>query len=167
MVSATGEVTSQEQELAVNFVAASDRLHTAGQPDAARLSSLAGMGYGLVINLAPPAARGAIATEGSLVAATGVSYVNIPVDWQHPQYADFEFFSGVLNQSGARRVFIHCQMNMRASLFTFLYRVVYEQTDPRVAYRDVIKVWEPKDQWLDFARLVLSKHHIQFDFSSK
>ncbi|MBF8269754.1 MAG: Beta-lactamase hydrolase-family protein [Gammaproteobacteria bacterium] len=167
MVSMSGEAIAQEQELAINFVAVSDRLHTAGQPDEAHLSSLASRGYGLVINIAPPASRGSIATEGKLVAETGIAYVNIPVDWQNPQYADFELFSGIMQQAGTRRVLVHCQMNMRASLFTFLYRVVHEQVDPKEAYRFVSKVWEPKDQWLAFARLVLNKNNIQFEFSKK
>ena len=157
---------SQEQELAVNFVAVTDRLHTAGQPDAAHLSSLAGRGYELVVYIAPPTSRGAIETEGKLVAATGIAYVNIPVDWQNPQYDDFELFSGILNQSGRRRVLIHCQVNMRASLFTFLYRVVHEKADPREAYRFVTKVWEPQEQWLTFAQMVLSRNNIQFEFSN-
>ena len=163
----TGRTNSQEQQLAVNFVAVTDRLDTAGQPDAAHLSSLAGRGYELVINLAPPASRGSVETEGKLIAETGVAYVNIPVDWQNPRFSDFELFSGVLNQSGERRVLVHCQMNMRASLFTFLYRVVHERVDPQEAYRSVAKVWEPKDQWLVFAQTVLSRHNIKFDFPGK
>ena len=162
-----GRTNSQEQQLAVNFVAVTERLHTAGQPDSAQLSSLADRGYELMINLAPPTSRGAIETEGKLVAETGIAYVNIPVDWQHPQYADFELFSGILNQSGRRRVLIHCQVNMRASLFTFLYRVVHEKADPREAYRFVTKVWEPQEQWLTFARQVLEKNNIKFKFTDK
>lgn len=158
---------AQEQPLAVNFVKVTDRLDTAGQPDSDHLSSLAEQGYGLVINLAPPASRGSIATEAGLVAGSGITYVNIPVDWQAPKLADFELFSGVMDQAGGRKVLVHCQMNMRASMFTFLYRVVHDTVPPAEAYRYVSQVWIPKDQWLDFGRMVLKKHHIEFDFPAR
>jgi len=51
------------------------------------------MGYGLVINLAPPTTTGSISDEGMLVRADGISYLNIPVDWHSPRYEDFELFS--------------------------------------------------------------------------
>jgi len=154
---------TQADPLAVNYVVASERLHTSGQPESEQLSTLADRGFELVINLAPPTSRNAIATEGQLVTATGASYLNIPVDWQAPAYADFELFSGVLNQAGDRQVLIHCMVNYRASLFTFLYRVVHEQVPAAEAYEAVKQVWEPEDQWLRFADMVLERHEIDFD----
>ena len=53
--------------------------------------------------------------------------MNIPVDWENPQEADFERFSTTLAGAGERRVLVHCQMNMRASMFTFLYRVTHDR----------------------------------------
>lgn len=154
---------TQTAPLAVNYVVASDRLHTAGQPDGEQLSSVAERGFDLVINLAPPTSRDAIANEGQLVTETGASYLNIPVDWQSPAYADFELFSGVLNQSGDRRVLVHCRLNYRASLFTFLYRVVHEQVPAEEAFEAVARVWEPQDQWVAFGQMVLDRHSIDFE----
>jgi len=153
---------AQVDPLAVNYVIASDRLHTAGQPDSAQLGTLADRGFELVINLAPPTSRNAVATEGQLVAETGVSYLNIPVDWQDPTYDDFELFSGVLNQSGERQVLVHCMLNYRASMFTFLYRVVHERVPAQEAYEAVSQVWEPEEQWTTFGRMVLDRHGIEF-----
>lgn len=158
---------ARENELAVNFVEISEKLHTSGQPDSEVLSSLADRGYEMVINLAPPTSRGSIATEGKLIADTGITYVNIPVDWRNPEYADFELFSGIMKQSGGRKVLVHCQMNMRVSMFTFLYRVVYENIPPEQAYEFVKKVWEPRDQWTAFGKQVLQKHNIDFEFPEK
>ena len=78
------------------------------------------------MNLAPPTNQGAVADEGKLVAEDGPTYVNIPVSWQQPTYEDFELFSAVMNGARDRKVLVHCQLNMRASAFTFLYRVVHE-----------------------------------------
>lgn len=155
--------TAQTEPLAVNYVVASDRLHTAGQPDGDQLTTVADRGFDLVINLAPPSSRNAIANEGQLVTGTGASYLNIPVDWQNPAYADFELFSGVLNQSGNRRVLVHCMLNYRASLFTFLYRVVHEQVPAEEAFEAVAEVWEPEDQWVTFGQMVLDRHGIAFE----
>jgi len=124
-----------------NFVAVSERIHTSGQPSAAQLGGLRDKGYGLVINLAPPTTTGSISDEGMLVARTGISYPNIPVDWHSPRYEDFELFSNVLRQSDSMRVLVHCQVNKRASVFTFLFRVVHDGAAPDRAWENVNAVW--------------------------
>jgi len=146
-----------------NFVAVSERIHTSGQPSAAQLGGLKDMGYGLVINLAPPTTTGSISDEGMLVARTGISYLNIPVDWHSPRYEDFELFSNVLRQSGSMRVLVHCQVNKRASVFTFLFRVVHDGAAPDRAWENVDAVWVPDEQWKDFARMILKRHKIEYD----
>ena len=147
----------------VNFVAASQRLHTAGQPSQVQLGQLRAKGYAFIINLATPASSGAIPEEGMLIAKTGISYLNIPVDFKTPAYEDFELFSNLLKQTGTRRVLVHCQVNKRASVFTFLYRVVHEGVAPDTAWGNVTSVWAPDPQWLDFIRMVLKRHSIVYD----
>ncbi|HEX2827567.1 MAG TPA: protein tyrosine phosphatase family protein [Burkholderiales bacterium] len=146
-----------------NFIAITDRLHTSGQPSEAQLKGLARSGYGLVVNLAPPTTTGSLPNEGALVAGNGIAYVNIPVDWDKPRYEDFVLFSDVLRRAGERRVLVHCQMNFRASTFTFLYRVVHQGVDPALAYDQVTAVWAPHDRWKAFAREVLAGHRIDFE----
>ncbi len=149
--------------IAVNYVAATERLHTAGQPDAATLSTLAEQGFELVVNLAPPNNQGAVAEEGKLVAEDGPTYVNIPVNWQKPTIEDFELFSAVMNGARDRKVLVHCQLNMRASAFTFLYRVVHERVPPQEAMKALQAVWIPRDQWAEFTADVLARNHIDFE----
>jgi protein tyrosine phosphatase (PTP) superfamily phosphohydrolase (DUF442 family) len=149
--------------LAVNYVAATERLHTAGQPDAATLATLGEQGFELVINLAPPNNQGAVADEGKLVAEDGPTYVNIPVNWQKPTYEDFELFSAVMNGARDRKVLVHCQLNMRASAFTFLYRVIDEHVPPEEAMKALRAVWIPKDQWATFTAEVLERNNIDFE----
>ncbi len=156
-------IMAQVRPLAVNYVVASEKLHTSGQPDTGQLSSIASLGFDLVINLATPTSQNAVPTEGQLITATGVSYLNIPVDWRAPTYDDFEFFSGVLNQSGHRQVLIHCALNFRASMFTFLYRVVHEQVLPEDAFKSVAQVWDPEEHWVEFGQMVLDRYKIDFE----
>jgi protein tyrosine phosphatase (PTP) superfamily phosphohydrolase (DUF442 family) len=150
-------------EAPMNFVAVSGRIHTSGQPSAAQLGGLHARGYELVVNLAPPTSAGSIADEGMRVAQTGTVYINIPVDWHAPRYDDFLLFSDILDRAGHRQALVHCQINKRASLFTFLYRVVREGVSPDLAYESVTAIWAPDEHWKDFARLVLKRHNIDFE----
>ena len=91
------------------------------------------------MNLAPPSNQGAVADEGKLVAEDGPTYVNIPVVWQQPTYEDFELFSAVMNGARDRKVLVHCQLNMRASAFTFLYRVIHEDVRARRSHESAAR----------------------------
>jgi len=158
----TSNPKQQPVENGVNHVKVSDRIDTSGQPPRELLERISHKKYDLVINLAPPQSQGSILDEGSLVAQTGTQYVNIPVDWKNPTKKDFEVFSHILNGPAANKVLVHCQINMRASLFTFLYRVVHEKIDPAVAHEKMAVVWTPSDQWQKFAQSILDKHKVDF-----
>ena len=147
----------------VNLVIVSDQIHTSGQPTEEQLKGLINAGYVLVINLSPPQVFGSLQQEGGLVAQSGLKYVNIPVDWHNPMREDFKFFSDIMNLSQNKRILVHCQVNKRASLFTFLYRVIYQHDDPDEAYEKVTEVWSPDPHWLEFAKDVLARHKIEFE----
>ena len=161
-VTAYSQPADTGRGIGANYVAATERLHTAGQPDAATLATLAEQGFGLVVNLAPPSNPGSVADEGKLVAEDGPTYVNIPVVWQKPTYEDFELFSAVMNGARDRKVLVHCQLNMRASAFAFLYRVIHENTPPEEALKALRAVWIPRDQWATFTADVLARHNVDF-----
>jgi protein tyrosine phosphatase (PTP) superfamily phosphohydrolase (DUF442 family) len=150
------------EPLAANYVVIDKRIHTAGQPSAETLAGLADYGFDLVVNLAPPSSQGAVAEEGSLVAAAGALYVNIPVNWQQPTAEEFDRFSAVMNEAREEKVLVHCQLNMRASAFTFIYRVVHEGVSPEAALVDLRKVWLPNEQWAEFVNSSLASHAIGF-----
>jgi protein tyrosine phosphatase (PTP) superfamily phosphohydrolase (DUF442 family) len=151
------------EEMPATFVAVSERIHTSGQPSREQLGELKTRGYAFIINLATPASSGAIPEEGMLVTKTGLSYLNIPVDFRKPGTEDFELFSNILRQSGSRRVLVHCQVNKRASVFAFLYRVIHEGIAPDRAWENVAAVWVPEPQWQDFIRTILQRHSIAYD----
>jgi protein tyrosine phosphatase (PTP) superfamily phosphohydrolase (DUF442 family) len=159
---ACAQTATPDARIGANYVAATERLHTAGQPSATTLASLSEQGFQLVVNLAPPSSRDAVAEEGKLIAEDGPAYVNIPVNWQQPTYEDFELFSAVMNGARDRKVLVHCQLNMRASAFTFLYRVVHEGVPPEEAMKALRAVWIPRDQWATFTADVLERNNIDF-----
>ncbi len=145
-----------------NLVSVTKRIDTSGQPTAEQLKGLKVAGYDLVINLAPPHSLGSIENEGGLVAASGITYINIPVDWNYPKISDFDLFTDILDQAGERHILVHCQVNRRASLFTFLYRVAHENADVDQAYENVTSIWSPEPHWLEFVSKVMSRHQIDF-----
>ncbi len=146
-----------------NLVTVTKRIDTSGQPTAEQLKGLKAAGYDMVINLAPPYSLGYVENEGSLVASAGIAYINIPVDWKYPKMSDFDLFTDILDQAGERHVLVHCQVNRRASLFTFLYRVAHENADVDQAYENVTAIWSPEPHWLEFINTVMARHKIDFD----
>lgn len=156
---------AQDDAIAMNHVVVDARLHTSGQPQATVLETLADRGFATVINLAPPTVQGAVAQEGALLEASGVDYVNIPVDFRNPTYEDFERFSEALGAARDDQVLVHCQINARGSTFTFLYRVVHEGVPPAEAFELVRRVWTPNELWTAFAHDVLARNGIDFDLA--
>lgn len=139
---------------AVNYIEATPTIATAGMPTRDQLRTLAGR-HRAVVNLAPGDAFGSHADEQAIVEGAGARYVHVPVDFSAPQPSDYERFARELGALSGQKVFVHCQMNMRASVFVFLYRVVELGDDAERAYDDVLKVWQPNRVWSRFALGVL------------
>lgn len=133
-----------------NFVQWRNGLASSAQPTADWLKRARDNGYDIVVNLAPPQVQGSIREEGGLVGATGATYVNIPVDFGKPSAEDFRFFTEVLKASAARNVLVHCQVNMRGSSFTFLYRVIHENADAAQEWKKLTEIWTPEGVWRRF-----------------
>lgn len=140
--------------LGVNYIQISPRLGTAGMPTRAQFADIASAGYKTVINLAPYTVMGAHKDEPQLVASQGMAYEHIPVDFARPTVADFEQFVAAMNKHADQRVFVHCQVNMRASTFVYLYRVMELGEDPDRAFEAVQRVWQPSPQWRSLIREV-------------
>jgi protein tyrosine phosphatase (PTP) superfamily phosphohydrolase (DUF442 family) len=143
-------------QLAVNYIEISPRIATSGMPTRAQFEPIAQAGYRVVINLASPDAMGSHADEAALVASHGMRYHNIPVNFAHPTASDYGQFSEAMRAHRAERVLVHCQVNMRASSFVFLYRVLELGEDPDRAFDAVLRVWQPASQWRSFMREALT-----------
>jgi protein tyrosine phosphatase (PTP) superfamily phosphohydrolase (DUF442 family) len=148
---------------APNVVVISPRLVTSGQPTAQALAKLGAQGFKAVIYLAPPTVRDAIPNEGEIVRRQGLEFVNIPIPFGQPTEADFQQFIQAMNRFADRKVLVHCQVNMRASTMTFLYRVVARHEAPEAAYESVAQVWSPEGAWKKLLVTQLAKAGIAFD----
>jgi protein tyrosine phosphatase (PTP) superfamily phosphohydrolase (DUF442 family) len=139
---------------APNVVTISPTVVTSGQPSAAALSRLGEQGFQAVIYLAPPTVRDAVAGEEDIVRRQGLAFINIPIPFGQPSEADFEQFVEAMARLQGQKVLVHCQVNMRASSMTFLYRVIKAQEAPEQAYQAVARVWSPDGAW---KRLIVSQ----------
>jgi protein tyrosine phosphatase (PTP) superfamily phosphohydrolase (DUF442 family) len=134
----------------MNYLSISDAIGTAGQPTASQFAAIRAAGYDIVVNLAMPDSSKALPNEQRLVAEQGMLYVHIPVVWEHPTAQNLEQFFDLMARCRGRRVFVHCAMNMRVSVFVFLYRAVWLGVSPDEAYKDILRIWQPNPVWQRF-----------------
>ena len=142
----------------MNYVEYSATLSSSGQPTEAQLESVADAGYGRVVFLAFSDHDESLANEDRLVKELGMEFAHIPVDWDAPRTSDFEMFAALMEHAPGKRTLVHCQVNFRASTFSFLYRVLYQHVPMDVAKEDLNSVWVPNDTWRIFIFAVLEKY---------
>ena len=135
---------------AVNFIKITDSIASSGQPSAADFTEIANLGYGTIINLALTTSDNAIADEGDIVTELGMCYVHIPVQWQQPMLEQFQLFATVMQQQCQRKVWVHCALNMRVSVFLYLYNSLYSDMAEEAALHTLNQVWQPDETWSQF-----------------
>jgi protein tyrosine phosphatase (PTP) superfamily phosphohydrolase (DUF442 family) len=145
----------QALEEIMSFLRISDAIGTAGQPTAAQFAAIKAAGYEVVVNLAMPDSTNALPNEGELVAKREMDYVHIPVVWERPTIRDLEQFFEVMARYRGKRIFVHCALNMRVSVFVCLYRVLQENTPFEVASEAIYEIWKPDAVWESFLRQAL------------
>jgi protein tyrosine phosphatase (PTP) superfamily phosphohydrolase (DUF442 family) len=147
----------------VNYVEYSATLSSAGQPTAAQLESVADTGYERVVFLAFSDHDESLTNEDRLVKDLGMEYAHIPVDWDAPRNSDFRMFAGLMAREPGKKTLVHCQVNFRASTFSFLYRVLYQDVPLGLAKEDLNSVWVPNDTWRKFIFAVLEENGLSPD----
>lgn len=148
---------------APNVVIISPQLVTSGQPSRDELASLASKGFQAVVYLAPPSVPDAVRDEPQIVREQGLEFVDIPIVFAKPTADDFRAFAETMDRLRGRKVLVHCQVNMRASVMTFLYRVVVLREDPARAYDAVASVWSPHGPWKALIVAELARAGIAFE----
>jgi uncharacterized protein (TIGR01244 family) len=149
----SAQTTPQPLETVRNFQVVDETLSSAGQIGYDQIPLLAEQGFDVVVNLAIADER-RNGQEGFLVAQNGLTYVHIPVDWEHPELDDVEMFFDVMQANEGRKVFVHCFANMRASAFVYMYRTLVEGVPDSEARATMNEVWDPDelDQWASLIR---------------
>jgi protein tyrosine phosphatase (PTP) superfamily phosphohydrolase (DUF442 family) len=146
-----------------NYLQYSPNISSSGQPGAGQLKALSAAGFQRVVYLAFTDNKTAIESEDRVVKTLGMDYLHIPVDFDSPAIDDFEDLASVLNRDINIRTLVHCQINLRASTFIFLYRVIYGGVPILEAKADLDAIWQPDKAWYKFVVDVLSKHGLSHD----
>jgi protein tyrosine phosphatase (PTP) superfamily phosphohydrolase (DUF442 family) len=142
----------------INYREYSNWLSSSGQPTAPQLQAIGQAGFERVVFLAFTDHEESVAHEDRIVSRMGIDYIQIPIDWEAPTLADFQAFAGVMQPSPRKKTLVHCQVNFRASAFSFLYRALFEGIDMAEAKDDLDSVWVPNETWRRFIFDVLQAH---------
>jgi len=139
-----------------------DTLVTAGQVTPEQVPLLKEAGISLVVNLAT-AHEERNGKDGFLVTDQGIGYVQIPVIWDTPTFADLELFFAVMNARQSRATVVHCFANYRASAFTYLYRVTQLGVPEAEARQGLEAIWTEQawqeyPQWRKFVDDALARY---------
>ena len=134
----------------LNWRRLSPVLTSSGQPSEAQLGEIAALGISEVINLGPHAHVQALPDEAAIVAALGMRYTYIPVDFAAPTEGDYAAFASAMAQAEAagRTVHVHCIVNARVSAFFYRYR--RDAIGAEAARAELNSVWEPAGVWASF-----------------
>jgi len=143
----TSSVNADELSIITNFRGYSPGLASSGQPLEMQFEMLKSEGFERIIYLAFTNSGKAIEGEDVIVKDLGMEYVHIPVVWEKPLASDFYAFADVMQRYPDKKTLVHCQVNYRASAFSFLYRVIYQDVPVATAKADMNKVWQPDETW--------------------
>jgi protein tyrosine phosphatase (PTP) superfamily phosphohydrolase (DUF442 family) len=138
-----------------NFREYSSTYSSSGQPTATQLEILKESDFERVIYLAYTNQSTSLENEDYLVKELGMEYVHIPVEFGAPTLSDFYTFAAIMQQESEKKTLLHCQVNFRASAFSLLYRVIYQDVAIEDAKEDMNSVWAPNEVWRDFIFKVL------------
>ena len=146
----------------LNRIDYSPSLTTSGQLTEGELALIASAGFDRVIFLAFTNHPKAVAHEDDIVRDQGLQFIHIPVEWESPSPADFAAFAAMMQTFGSGRTLVHCEVNFRASVFGFLYQVLFEGADVDEAMLLMQSIWVPNDTWEAFIVRVMNDKGIDY-----
>ncbi len=143
----------------INYVKLSDRISTAGQPLADEIGFVSENKFEVVIFLAL-FENSDLPLEKEIIGKKGLIFEHLPVVFKNPQISEFDTFIELLKKHKNKRIFIHCELNMRVSVFMSLYFMVIENLPYKDAMELIHKIWKPDEIWEKFMKDVMNKYSI-------
>jgi protein tyrosine phosphatase (PTP) superfamily phosphohydrolase (DUF442 family) len=144
-----------------NFRQYSSTFSSSGQPAREQFQAIRDNGFERIVYIGfTNSGANALADEDQIVKDLGMEYSQIPVDFDNPLPADFYAFADTMARYPDKNTLLHCQVNFRATAFSFLYRVIFEEVSVQQAKQDMDTVWQPNDVWRDFIFEVLEENSI-------
>ncbi|MCI5106788.1 MAG: protein tyrosine phosphatase family protein [Pseudomonadales bacterium] len=143
-----------------NFRQYSETFASAGQPTREQFELIRDQGFERVVYIAFTNNTNALPDEDQIVKGLGMEYMQVPVDFSNPLPSEFYAFADSMQRNTGKKTLLHCQVNARATAFSFLYRVIYEDVPVAEAKADMNTVWQPNEVWRDFIFEVLAQNNI-------
>lgn len=132
----------------LNWRRIDERITTSGQPSEEQLARICDTGVTTIMNLAPHSNKGSLKDETVSVAALGMRYINIPVDFENPTDSDFDQFTKAMIECENEILHVHCIYNARVS--AFFYRRARGSKYEKSAFNNMESIWRPGGVWADF-----------------
>ena len=146
-----------------NFRQYSSTFASSGQPSREQFSTIAENGFERIVYIAFTNNQNALPDADLVVKGLGMEYMQVPVDFNNPLPSDFYAFADSMRRDTDKKTLLHCQVNARATAFSFLYRVIYADVPVARAKADMNTVWQPNEVWRDFIFTVLAENDISPD----
>jgi uncharacterized protein (TIGR01244 family) len=141
-----------------NFLQVTPEFCTGGQPRVEHFTRLKADGVKAVLNLRQPTEHRA-EEEQQAVAAAGLKYFNIPVNYQNPSDSDVDQFLKITDDPANRPMFIHCTAAIRVGAFWMIRRVLRDGMSIDAALEEAKKVGFREAPHLDqFVRAYIGSH---------
>lgn len=163
VVQAQGADTASTRPDIINYIAYSETLASSGQPTENQLKAQAAAGVERVVYLAFTDHDTSLPNEDRITRGLGMQFLQVPVLWEAPTVGDFQTFAALMQEGADRRTLVHCQVNWRASSFSFLYRVIFNEVPMDDAVMDLASIWTPSDNWRGFIVEVLAAYGLAPD----
>jgi len=107
----------------LNYIKIDKNISTSGRLEKEQIKLVAKKGFDVIINLAMHN-KGALPKEDKIVTKNKMIYIHIPIVWKNPKISRLKLFLNILKalQENNKKVFIHCIMNYRVSVFIYQYK---------------------------------------------
>lgn len=142
-----------DPEAIYNWRRLDERVTTSGQPTEDQFRQIKALGVDHVVNLGLHSHERALPDEAASLAALGMTYVHIPVDFQRPTEADFTRFCETMRRFEGVPVHVHCIANYRVAAFFYRYRRDILGMDETRARAEMENVWKPEGAWASFIEI--------------
>ena len=143
----------------INFYQITSLIGTSGQPTVEQFKMIAESGYTIVINLSMHDSDNALIDEGNIVASFNMNYVHIPVPFESPLPSHLKDFFSVLDAFEGQKIFVHCALNARVSVFMHQYLTLKKEVNADDAQTPLLKKWLPKmdEKWKSILKLSIEE----------
>ena len=126
------------------------RITLSGQPTEDQLAEIKDLGVTHVINLGPHHNKGALPDEAGTVAALGMEYIYIPVEFEDPTDQDFANFCDAIESLPDTQVHVHCIYNARVTAFFYRYAKTGRGIPEAEVHALMDGIWRPGNDWAEF-----------------